>query len=367
MSNNSRYEKRRKKLRKSLMGRKGTALLITNENNVRYLTGFTGDSSYLVVDSQEDTLISDPRYDVQIGEECQGLATHIRLPSELLLDVTGTWLNARGYDSVAIESEHMTVDAYRQLEEAGLELERGAGEVERLREIKDRGEIELLRQAVRIAESVFTSIRAQLTSSMTEIDVANELERQIRCLGGSGCSFAPIVAVGPRAALPHASPGNSRIGDSPLVLIDWGATFQGYRSDLTRVLLTSKIPAKIVKAYEAVLAAQKAAIAAMKPGVRVSEIDTIARSVIADANMAKQFNHGLGHGIGLDIHESPRLGSNDDHQLAAGMVVTVEPGVYFPGQGGIRIEDDVLITPTGCERLSSLPRDRQANTIDLIY
>lgn len=367
MPNVTRYQQRRNKLRKSLSGRSGTALLITNENNVRYLTGFTGDDSYLVVDSLQDTLLSDPRYEVQIGEECPGLATHLRLPSELLLDVTGKWLKARDYDSVAIESHSMTVDAYRQLEQSGLTLQSTAGEVERLREIKDRGEIELLRQAVRIAESVFSSIRAQLTSKMTETDVANELERQIRCLGGSGCSFDPIVAVGPRAALPHARPGNSRIGDSPLVLIDWGATFQGYRSDLTRVLLTSKIPAKIVKAYEAVLAAQQAAIAAMKPGVMVSEIDAIARSVIADANMAKRFNHGLGHGIGLDIHESPRLGSSYDQRLAAGMVVTVEPGVYFPGQGGIRIEDDVLITPSGCERLSCLPRDRQANTIDLIH
>ncbi len=361
------FQKRRQILRKALAGRKGAALLITGENNVRYLTGFTGDSSYLVVDSQSDTLISDPRYDEQIGEECPGLDTHIRKPSELLLDVTAKLLGTRGYDAVVVEADHMSLAEFRQLEQTGLPLEAHSGEVERLRAIKDSVEIAVLRHAVRIAESVFTSIRAQLTSQLTEIDVANELERQIRNLGGEGCSFDPIVACGPRAALPHARPGSTRVGDAPLLLIDWGATFQGYRSDLTRVLLTSKIPAKIVKAYEAVLTAQEAAIAAMKPGVKVREIDAIAREVIADAKMAKHFNHGLGHGIGLDIHESPRLGSSYDASLAAGMVVTVEPGVYFPGLGGIRIEDDVLITNDGCERLSSLPRDRAANTVDLIF
>ncbi|GAB5401904.1 MAG: aminopeptidase P family protein [Aureliella sp.] len=366
------FKKRRQKLRKghsssALSLRKGSALLVTNENNVRYLTGFTGDSSYLIIDASGDTLISDPRYEEQIAQQCPGLDCHIRLPSERLLDVSAELLRRRGYGTVFVEGDHLSVTAYRHLEQAGLPLEASSGEVERLRQIKDAGEIAILRRAVRIAEDVFTSIRAQLTSQMSEIDVANELERQIRNLGGSGCSFDPIVAGGPRAALPHATPTEAKIGDSPLLLIDWGATFSGYRSDLTRVLLTSKIPAKIVKAYEAVLAAQQAAIAAMKPGVKVREIDAVAREVIADAKMAKQFNHGLGHGIGLDIHESPLMGSSYDDTLAAGMVVTVEPGIYFPNLGGIRIEDDVLITADGCERLSTLPRDRAANTVDLIF
>ncbi len=171
---------------------------------------------------------------------------------------------------------------------------------------------------------------------------------------------------GRERALAHATPGNSQIGSAAFVLIDWGATLEGYRSDLTRVLLTSKIPPKFVRVYETVLAAQTAAIAAMRPGVMVSEIDRVAREVVADAGMGKRFNHGLGHGIGLDIHEAPRLGKNHDRPLQAGMVVTVEPGVYYPGWGGVRIEDDILITPTGCEILSSLPRDLEGNRVSLL-
>ncbi len=360
------FRKRRQILRKALAGRKGAALLITGEHNVRYLTGFTGDSSYLVVDSQSDTLISDPRYDEQIGEECPGLDTHIRKPSELLLDVTAKLLGTRGYDAVVVEADHLSLAAFRQLEQTGLPLEAHSGEVERLRAIKDSVEIAVLRHAVRIAESVFTSIRAQLTSQLTEIDVANELERQIRNLGGEGCSFDPIVACGPRAALPHARPGSTRIDSSPFVLIDWGATLEGYRSDLTRVLLTSKIPAKFSRIYETVLAAQQAAITSLQPGVMVSEVDSIAREVVAAANMRKRFNHGLGHGIGLDIHEAPRLGKNQDRPLEVGMVVTVEPGVYYPGFGGVRIEDDVLITKDGHEVLSSLPRGMNENRVELL-
>jgi Xaa-Pro aminopeptidase len=150
------------------------------------------------------------------------------------------------------------------------------------------------------------------------------------------------------------------------VLIDWGATIDGYRSDLTRVLLTSRIPAKFAKIYETVLAAQTAAIDAMKPGVMVSEVDRAARLVVERAGMGPRFNHGLGHGIGLDIHEAPRLGKNFDRPLEAGMVVTVEPGVYYPGWGGIRIEDDVLITSEGCQVLSSLTRDMLENQVDLL-
>ncbi len=364
----SNYNKRRDGLRNLIQSADADAVLVTNFTNVRYLTGFTGDDSYLIVSSSTELLISDPRYEEQIAEECPGLATFIRKPGELLLDVTCQQLRAMGFKSLVVESRTLSVDAFEQLsEKAGVaKLNKGGAQVETLREIKDADEITTLRLAIAIAERVFTSVRAQLRSQSTEREVANEIDRQIRLLGGSGCSFNPIVAVGPRAALPHANPGESQIGAHPFLLIDWGATFRGYRSDLTRVLVTSKIPAKFFKVYETVLAAQAAAIAAMKPGVLVSEVDQAAREVIAKAGMGKRFNHGLGHGIGLDIHESPRLGKNADRPLAAGMVVTVEPGVYYPGWGGVRIEDDVLITQDGCEVLSSLPRELEANRVVLL-
>ena len=362
------YLSRRNRLRQLLSEASCDAMLITNVNNVRYLTGFTGDDSFLLVSQSEDLMLSDPRYEIQIGQECPELATWIRKPSELILPVTCEQLKKRSIGALVLETGSLTVDTFDALAaDAGArEIVKSKVRVESLREIKDVDEIATLRRAITVAERVFSSVKAQMTARQTELDIANELERLVRQLGGSGCSFTPIVAVGPRAALPHARAGNSLIGSDSFVLIDWGATVDGYRSDLTRVLLTSKIPPKFLQVYETVLAAQKAAIAAMAPGVMVSEVDRIARSVIEKEGMGEQFNHGLGHGIGLDIHEAPRLGKNHDRPLQAGMVVTVEPGIYFPGWGGVRIEDDVLITESGCEVMSSLPTDLASNTIELL-
>jgi Xaa-Pro aminopeptidase len=362
------FGKRRKLLTRMVANASAQALLVTNFNNVTYLTGFTGDDSYLLVTRDDCWLISDPRYEEQIGEECAGLKAFIRQPSELLANVTASEIKRARIGSLLVEGDSMTASALEKLntELAGVSIGLSQGMVEALRAIKDKTEIDTLRLAVKMAERVFTSVRAQLRSDQTELEVANEIDRQVRCLGGSGCSFKPIVAVGARAALPHARPAAGRIGAAPFVLIDWGAIANLYRSDLTRVLVTGKMPSKFSKVYNTVLAAQQAAIAAMKPGIMVSEVDRIARAVIEEAGMGKNFNHGLGHGIGLDIHEAPRLGKNHDRPLEPGMVVTVEPGVYFPGWGGVRIEDDVLITRDGHELLSSLPRSIEENTVELL-
>ncbi|HBE69554.1 MAG TPA: aminopeptidase P family protein, partial [Planctomycetaceae bacterium] len=341
------------------------AFLVTSPVNVRYLTGFTGGDSFLMLAGNDACLLSDPRYEVQIEEECPGLDVHLRRPDQVLLPVAVEYGGERGYRDIAFEASHLSYAAYQRLvqEPGSVNWKAASGLVERLRVRKEPDEIAAIRQAVEIAERVFTAIRAQLTPKWTENEIANELERLIRNLGGSGCSFDPIVAVGPRAALPHAPPRTTQIGSAPLLLIDWGATFAGYRSDLTRVILTSKIPPKIVKAYEAVLAAQQAAIQAIRPGVPVSEIDAAARSEITKAKLGKFFNHGLGHGIGLEIHEDPFLRDSGGRQpkrsaprpraasnrvvaedretlLSPGMVVTIEPGVYLRDVGGIRIEDD---------------------------
>lgn len=361
------YQKRRKRL-KALIGH-ADGMLISNETNVRYLTGFTGDSSYLIVKPNgEDILVSDPRYEEQIAEECPGLATAIRKPSELTLPLVCQQIDGMDIQQLIVEGNSMTISTFEILQ-TQTQVEgyiTGSGEVEQLRAIKDAGEIATLRKAVEIAERTFRAFREQLMPGQSELELAHEIERIIRRLGGTGCAFEPIVAVGARAALPHAVPGQNRLERSPLLLVDWGAKYSGYRSDLTRVLVNRKLPAKIGRAYEAVQEAQAAAIDAMKPGVMVSEIDKVARDVIARHKMAKRFNHGLGHGIGLDIHESPFLGKNSDQPLKAGMVITVEPGVYFPGLGGIRLEDDVLITDEGAQRLSTLPLDIEDNVIDLL-
>lgn len=372
------YKARRGRLRELLRSASADAMLVTNPVNVRYLTGFTGCDSYALITTRDDSILSDPRYEQQIGEQCPKLSAHIRKPGERLLPFACDKLRELGVDRLVVESQFLSVADYDFLVEQRVagELSKGGVAVEQLREIKDSDELLALRRAVSLAERVFGGLRAQLTTRHTERDVANWIEYQLRCLGADGCSFSPIVAVGPRAALPHATPGSSLIGDSPFVLVDWGAAFEGYRSDLTRVLVTGKLAAKFSKAYQVVLAAQTAAISALRPGVSVADIDRAAREVIASAGMSKRFSHALGHGIGLDIHEAPRVGQNltpkkttsnsSERVLQAGMVITIEPGVYFPEWGGIRIEDDVLITPTGCEVLSSLPRDVDANRVELL-
>ncbi len=364
----SSFLKRRDRLRKIIRQEQAEGVVVTNPVNVRYLTGFTGGDSYLLVTQESDLLLSDPRYEEQISEQAPELQAFIRQPGELLAMVTTRELNRLGLKSLAVEGDHLSVNTFDHWQ-AQLNLSqllKTSGWVERLRMIKDRHEQDAIRAAVDVAQRVFTALRVQLNARQSELDVANEIERLTRALGGSGCAFQPIVAVGPRSALAHAVPGQSKLGSSPFVLIDWGAIVDGYRSDLTRVLTTSRIPAKFAKVYDTVLAAQTAAIEALKPGVMVSEIDAIARDVIAAAGMGPRFNHGLGHGIGLDIHEAPRLGKTPDQPLVAGMVVTVEPGVYYAGWGGVRIEDDVLITPTGCEVLSSLPRAMVENSAPLL-
>jgi Xaa-Pro aminopeptidase len=361
------YQLRRNRLRKLLEAVDGAAMLVTNQRNVRYLTGFTGDDSYLLVTADSELLLSDPRFQQQLTEECPGLETWIRSPGEQLWEVTCQQLSKRRLTQLVVESGTMPVDLFDRLDvSSGVDrLHKGTVQVETLREIKDAEEIQCIQRAVDLAQRALQAIMPQLTSPMTELQVANEIDRLIRHLGGSGCSFPPIVAVGPRAALPHATPGSTKIGSSSFVLIDWGATLDGYRSDLTRVLMTSKIPAKFRQVYQNVLEAQRAAIAMIRPGVTTGEVDFAARQVMESAGLADHFNHGTGHGIGLDIHEAPRLAKGQQQVLQAGMVVTVEPGAYFPHWGGVRIEDDVLVTQAGQQVLSSLPVDLESNVIEL--
>jgi Xaa-Pro aminopeptidase len=231
------------------------------------------------------------------------------------------------------------------------------GWVEELRQIKDDLEIAELCEAIRIAERAFLMFRAGLREEDTEKAAADALEGYLRHCGATSASFPPIVAAGRRSALPHASPtSTSRLGDGEFVLVDWGATATQYRSDLTRVIVTGKVSSKFEKIYRTVLAAQERGIAAIRPGVRGSDVDAEARSVIEEAGFGAFFNHGLGHGIGMEIHEAPRLRKGSDAVLQPGMVVTVEPGIYLPDWGGIRIEDDVLVTEDGREVLTHVAK-----------
>lgn len=354
----SRFAQRRTRLRRLLKDEGLTAMLVTNFTNVTYLTGFTGDDSYLLVSGKDDILISDPRYTTQLEEECPGLKLEIRTPATSMLDSVAGVLKKTKVTKLGIEGDSLTVGTHAKLREKApaVELVATAGLVEQLREIKDKQEIADIRLAVQYAEKGFQILRATLRPERTEKEVADDLEHQLRLLGASGTSFPPIIAVGPRAALPHARPTAQRIGESPLLLVDWGATAKGYKSDLTRIVATDKISPKLQRVYEVVLTAQQRAIEAIRPGKAASAVDAVARKIIADAGFGKQFGHGLGHGLGLDIHEAPRLSAVNNRPLQAGMVVTVEPGVYLPGLGGVRIEDDVLVTKDGYEVLTSVPK-----------
>lgn len=334
------------------------AMLVTSEINVRYLSGFTGDSSYLLVDRAGALMLSDGRYDTQLDIECPGLPAVIRLPSELIGEFAATVLNDSSHKRVAIESSDLTLASFETLSEKcePVTFIQTLGVVERLRMIKDAGEIETTRQAVRIAEAAFESLLPMLSGRWTEREVAHELESKMRFLGASGCSFSPIVGAGPAGALCHYHPSDRPLGDAPSVLIDWGAKFDGYASDITRTLHREHASDKFRRCYEAVLEAQLAAIEKMGPGVAASDVDATARGVLERHGLADAFKHGLGHGTGLQIHETPKMSASSTETLAPGMIITVEPGVYFEGEFGIRIEDDILITETGREVLSGLPK-----------
>lgn len=353
------FAARRDKLRRLIRKHKADALLVTSFVNVTYLTGFTGDDSYLLVTADGETLISDMRYTTQLEEECPGLSLQIREPGQEMLPTTVAEVTAAGVQRLGVEAGAMTVGHHDQLAERLREVSLTPldGLVEQLRVIKDKEEIEATRRAGQLARRAFEVVRAGLTPDQTELQIAAELEHQARRFGAKGLSFPPIVAVGPRGALPHANPGSSRIGDAPFTLIDWGANEGLYVSDLTRMVLTGKVTGKFEKLYNLVLKAQLAGIAAIKPGARCCDVDAAARRVIEKGGYGKQFGHGLGHGTGLEIHEAPRLAKGREDELRPGMIVTVEPGVYLPGWGGIRIEDDILVTRDGHEVLTDVPKE----------
>jgi Xaa-Pro aminopeptidase len=361
------FAARRDALRRLLADKSLEALLVTDERNVTYLTGFTGDSSYLIVTRDRELLLSDQRYAQQLEEECPGVPLALRGPGSQMTKVTVEVAGKLGLPSLGIESDVMTVGAFEKFKEAlkTTPLALTEGLVESLREIKDAGEIDNLRFAISIAQRAFAVIRASLRQGRSEKEIADELENQIRLFGGTCGAFPSIIGVGPRAALPHGRPTEeAKIGDYDFVLIDWGARGRLYHSDLTRVLVTGRLSPELQKVYGVVLAAQQAAIAAIRPGAIMKEVDGAARQVIADAGYGERFGHSLGHGIGLAVHEQPRLAPDQDRPLAAGMVVTVEPGIYIPGWGGVRIEDDVLVTENGHEVLTSVPKELDESVLN---
>ncbi len=336
------------------------ALLITNAVDIRYLTGFIGEDSWLLVPSRSSslTILSDSRFTTQIQRE----APHCKLllRKGTLADALAKLLKTKSGSRLGLPQDHLTLGQRKKLGKAlrGIKLVATDDGLLQQRSIKTAGEVRLIAKAGKIQQQAYQEMLGFIEPGMTEAQVAAFLEYRMRCLGADGVSFESIVAADANAALPHAIPGSTKIKKGSLVLIDWGAKFGGYCSDMTRVIALGKMKPKLREIYKVVLDAQLAAIDALAPGVLLRDIDTAARDLIKRAGYGDFFGHGLGHGIGLDIHEEPGLGQSSpkDAVLEPGHVVTVEPGIYLPGVGGVRIEDDVLITPRGKRVLTDLPK-----------
>jgi len=357
------FAQRRERLIKAISETGLDAFLVTNPINVHYLTGFTGDSSFLVVSAHRTILISDTRFTIQIAQDCPGLETAIRGHNKTTWKEAAEALQKLNCRSIGVESQHLTIGQFEHLKELAPALDFVARKnvVESLRVVKDESEIAAIRAAIGYGERAFGLLKDNLSPRDTERDVEYALEGHIHEVGGLGTSFDTIVAVGDRSALPHAPPTERRLDEAAFFLLDWGAMGPRYTSDLTRLVRSSfaspeekgRVETELRKIYTVVLQAQTRAIELVRPGALAKEIDCAARSVIEAAGFGKEFNHGLGHGIGLEVHEGPDIRSTSADVLQPGMVFTIEPGIYLPGFGGVRLEDDILVTPDGHEVLSS--------------
>lgn len=332
-------------------------LLVVALPNIRYLSGFAGSAAVLVVAADPpDLFFTDLRYRAQIVEEIDPLLEATVVP-EKTLSVARKQLRERGVDRLAFERAHLSVAAWESFGEEGIDLVGADGWVEDLRAVKSPPEIDALRRAARIAADVFEPFLEKLYPGVTERALAAELDRRLIEGGAEGPAFSTTVAFGERAALPHARPSSRRLERGDVVLLDYGAVVEGYHSDLSRTVACGEPPGELAEVYPVVVAAQKAAIAGLAPGREGREVDALAREMIEEAGHGPRFAHSLGHGIGLEVHEAPRLGRTSEDRLEPQMVVTVEPGIYIDQTGGVRIEDDVLLGSRGVEVLTAAPKD----------
>jgi Xaa-Pro aminopeptidase len=343
-----------------LAHRKLDAMLISAGPNVRYLTGFTGDNAALLVLPGRSILFTDPRFEIQSAQETAQAGCRIKISrGPLMLDVASA-VKRTGVRRIGYEPARMTCESFDFVKSKlpmRAALEPARGWIEELRMVKSAAELARIRRSVETNSEAFEQTVARVGPGIRESDLAAELEYRMRRLGAEKPSFDTIVAGGARSALPHAQPTTARLENGQLVVVDMGALQDGYCSDMTRMLFLGVPGAKVKRMYRAVLEAQLAAIDAVRAGVGTARVDRAARAVLKGHGLDRAFVHSTGHGLGLEIHEPPRVGRRDKTKLAAGMAITIEPGVYVEGFGGIRIEDTVVVTETGCEILTPTPKD----------
>jgi Xaa-Pro aminopeptidase len=355
------------RLRLSLEGAGCDAVLVTNLVNIRYLTGFTGTAALLLVRADRTLLSTDGRYRLQAAEQlaASGVDAEVAVGNrtEQRESVSAA---ATGVPRLGLEAHSVTWAAQRAFATDWFEhaeLVATTGLVEELRRVKDAGEIARIGEAARIADTALEAVLPLLADGPTERDFGQALDFEMRRQGASDSAFETIVAAGPNGAKPHARPSSRRIEPGELIVLDFGAVVDGYRSDMTRTLCVgAPRSATLERMVEVVAASQAAGVAAVRAGAEASAVDAACRQTIAELepDWEDAFVHGTGHGVGLDIHEAPSVAATSTDILAAGHVVTVEPGVYLPGVGGVRIEDTVVVTPSGCQALTHAPKTLRA-------
>lgn len=342
---------RRQQLQCNMKANKLDAFVVSFISNVHYLTGFTGSNGLVIVLPDRAVFFTDPRYRIQAAQE---VACPVRVVTGPMLLHVASLLHRLKTKRVGFEKSRMSFEDYQVLKDAlpmRSSLEPLSGWVERQRMIKSAEETAAIRRSVQLNSKAFEEAIKHLRLGMRESDLAAEIDYRVRRNGADGSAFETIVASGPRTALPHARPTAAKVGRG-LLLVDMGAMVDGYASDMTRMLCLGRANARISRMYSAVLDAQLAAVDAVRPGVEAHVVDRAARRVLAKFGLARAFVHSTGHGLGLQIHEPPRIGKKEKTPLEPGMAITIEPGAYLEGFGGVRIEDTVVVTKNGCEVLT---------------
>ncbi len=358
------YKLRQNELRRRLASSRLDGLLVSHLPNIRYLCGFTGSAGLLLVEEAGSTFFTDVRYDTQGREEVKG--AKVIIARKALWNALGERIGARRPRSrskgwtIGIEAEHLTVAERKRLVDLlppGVRLRNAPALVEKARMVKDAKELGLIREAVTLGAALFDRALEMLRPGIKECEVAAEMEYAARLAAAEEMSFPTIIASGARSALPHGRASEQAIAPGAFVVCDFGVILAGYCSDQTRTVWVGAAPVEARHAYESVREAQEAAISAVRPGVSAGEVDAAARNVLRKAGLGRYFTHSTGHGVGLEIHEAPRVAAGQKEVLKPGMVITIEPGVYFPGKWGVRIEDMVAVREGGCDVLTPTSKD----------
>ncbi len=351
--------KRIKHLRRELDKKKMFPYFLSDLNNIRYLTGFTGTYAFMLLDRKETFFISDSRYSEYAQSLVAGYAEFLLPGDDLNVTLKGL-LKRLNREKLFLEEHSLTLSSFNVMKKSlrGIKLEPGGSQVNIIRMVKDEGEIDLIEKAAEITDSCFRYLTENISPGITEWDVAVEIENFYRKNGCRSSSFDAIVASGSGSSMPHYETSmKKKIKQGDILLIDMGCVYRGYNSDLTRTIFVNSVDKEIEKIYAVVKEAQEKAVKAVRPGISTGRLDSVARDLITEYGYGEMFGHSLGHGLGCEVHELPAVKKNGDIRLKKNMVITIEPGIYLPGKGGVRIEDMVMVAAGGCRVMTKSPKD----------